>query len=270
MGWIVDTYSRINGRFTPGIVTGKPIALGGSLGRAEATGRGVMFTAKEILKAMNMDMKKCTFSVQGNGNVGGVAAQLIAKEGGKVVAISDISGAIFCDAGLPIEEVLAFSKQRKLFKDFKKDGVKFVANPEGNQMVLAADVDVLVPAALENQITAENAGKIKAKIIVEGANGPTTAEADPILEKNGVTVVPDVLANAGGVVCSYFEWVQNLNNYYWSEKEVNEKLERQMVEAFKAVYDTAKENNCSLRVAAYMIAVKRIVEAKRLKGYYFG
>ncbi|KAI4453006.1 glutamate dehydrogenase [Holotrichia oblita] len=270
MGWFADTYSRINGRYTPGVVTGKPPIIGGSLGRAEATGRGVMLVVKEILKAHKKSIKGCTVAVQGNGNVGGIAAQLIAQEGAKVVAISDISGAVFCDAGLPIEELLAFSKQRKLLKDYKKDGVKFVANPEGNQMVLTAAVDVLVPAALENQITKDNADKIKAKFIVEGANGPTTVEADEILNKKGIVVVPDILANCGGVVCSYFEWVQNLANYYWTEKEVNAKLEEKMMIAFEGVYKKAEEHKCPLRMAAYMVAIERIVEAKKIKGYYYG
>jgi len=270
MGWIVDTYSRLNGKYTPGVVTGKPVTIGGSLGRAEATGRGVMLTAKEILKALNMKLKGCRTAVQGNGNVGGIAAQLLAEEGAKIVAISDVSGGLFCEAGLPIEEVLAFSKQRKLLKDFHKDGVKFVPNPEGNQQVLTYDVDLLVPAALENQITKDHAAQIKAKVIVEGANGPTTVEADEILEKKGIIAVPDILANCGGVVVSYFEWVQNLANYYWTEKEVNEKLEEKMTIAFKGVYDMSKAQNCSLRTAAYMVAIERIAAAKKLKGYYFG
>ena len=270
MGWIVDTYSRINGKYTPGVVTGKPVTIGGSLGRTEATGRGVMFNAREILKAMNIEMKGCRTAVQGNGNVGGIAAKLLAEQGAKIVAISDVSGAVFCDDGLPIDEILALSTQRKLLKDFKKSGVEFVANPEGNAKVLTYDVELLVPAALENQITKANADKIKAKVIVEGANGPTTVEADEILEKKKVVVVPDILANCGGVVVSYFEWVQNLANYYWSEAEVNNKLEEKVMAAFGGVYSKAKENKCSLRVAAYMVAVQRIVEAKKMKGYYFG
>ena len=270
MAWIVDTYSKINRCYTPGVVTGKPIELGGSLGRGDATGRGVMIATREILKEKGISLKNCRIAVQGNGNVGGVAAALLSKEGAKIVAISDVSGGIFCDAGLNIDEVLDFSKQRKLLKEYKKEGVKFVANPEGNLSVLTYDVDVLIPAALENQITADNAAQIKAKIIVEGANGPTTVEADKILEKKNVTIVPDILANCGGVVVSYFEWVQNLNCYYWAEKEVNEKLERQMMEAFKSVLSHAKTNNVSLRVGAYMVAVERLVRAKNLRGYFLG
>ena len=270
MGWIVDTYSRLNGRFTPGVVTGKPVGIGGSLGRVEATGRGVTITSREILKVLGIKMQGVRTAVQGNGNVGGVAAKLLSDQGAKVVAISDVSGAIFCDDGLPIDGVLAFSKQRKLFKDFKKSGVEFIPNPEGNEKVLTYDVELLVPAALENQITKNNAADIKAKVIVEGANGPTTVEADEILEKNNVTVVPDILANSGGVICSYFEWVQNLANYYWSEAEVNQKLEEKMLSAFSGVYEKSKEVGCSLRTAAYMVAIQRIVEAKKMKGYYFG
>ena len=270
MGWIVDTYSKLNGKYTPGVVTGKAPLIGGSLGRVEATGRGVMLTALEILKANKKSIKGCTVAVQGNGNVGGIAAKLLAEQGAKIVAISDVSGAVFSDAGLPIDELLAFSKERKLLKDFKKDGIKFVANPEGNQMVLTANVELLVPAALENQITKDNADKIKAKFIVEGANGPTTVEADAILDKKGIVVVPDILANCGGVVCSYFEWVQNLANYYWTEKEVNAKLEEKMAIAFEGVYKKSLEHKCSLRMAAYIVAIDRIVEAKKMKGYYFG
>ncbi|MEG2085999.1 MAG: Glu/Leu/Phe/Val dehydrogenase [Clostridia bacterium] len=270
MAWIVDTYAKVTGKYQPAVVTGKPQAIGGSLGRPEATGRGVMIAARELLKREGKTFKDVTVAVQGNGNVGGTAAKFIAAEGATIVAISDVSGGLYCKDGLNIDEVLAFSKQRKLLKDYKKEGVTFVANPEGNQMVLTADVDMLVPAALENQLTAANADNIKAKYIVEGANGPTTVEADEIFSKKGIILVPDVLANIGGVVVSYFEWVQNLANYYWTEEDVNAKLELQMKKAFAQVYDLSKSMNTTMRLSAFMVAIGRICEARKLKGYFIG
>ncbi|MEG1923762.1 MAG: Glu/Leu/Phe/Val dehydrogenase [Clostridia bacterium] len=270
MAWIVDTYAKVTGKYQPAVVTGKPQAIGGSLGRPEATGRGVMIAARELLKREGKTFKDVTVAVQGNGNVGGTAAKFIAAEGATIVAISDVSGGLYCKDGLNIDEVLAFSKQRKLLKDYKKEGVTFVANPEGNQMVLTADVDMLVPAALENQLTAANADNIKAKYIVEGANGPTTVEADEIFSKKGIILVPDVLANIGGVVVSYFEWVQNLANYYWTEEDVNAKLELQMQKAFAQVYDLSKSMNTTMRLSAFMVAIGRICEARKLKGYFIG
>ncbi|KAI4452944.1 glutamate dehydrogenase [Holotrichia oblita] len=237
MGWIVDTYSKITGKYQPGVVTGKPAVLGGSLGRPEATGRGCMLAARELMKRENKTLKGLRVSIQGNGNVGGIAAQLLHDEGAIIVAISDVSGAVFNPKGLDITNILKFSRERKLLKDYGDP--TFLGGKEGNHALLTVDCDMLLPAALENQITAENAMQIRAKYIVEGANGPTTVEADKILNERGVIIVPDVLANAGGVIVSYFEWLQNLSCYYWSLEEVNAKLEVQMVKAFANVYNTA-------------------------------
>ena len=264
MGWFVDTYSTLKGELSPGVVTGKPIALGGSLGRAEATGRGIMFATREVAKKKGIDLKGARIAVQGAGNVGGVAAKLIHREGGIVVAISDVSGGIYKEDGLDIDEIISFltAERGRLLKDYTVPGLKRISNDE----ILTQDVDILVPAALENQITEKNADKIKAKIIVEGANGPTTSAADAILAKRDITLVPDILANAGGVVVSYFEWVQNLQNFYWSEAKVNESLEDIMVNAFESVWETAQKHKVSMRVAAYMVSVDRIVTASKMKG----
>jgi glutamate dehydrogenase (NAD(P)+) len=264
MAWFVDTYSTLKGELSPGVVTGKPIALGGSLGRAEATGRGIMFATREIAKKKGLSLKGARVAVQGAGNVGGVAAKLIHREGGIVVAISDVSGGIYKEDGLDIDEIITFltAERGRLLKDYDVPGLKRISNDD----ILTQDVDILVPAALENQITEKNADKIRAKIIVEGANGPTTSAADAILDKRGISLVPDILANAGGVVVSYFEWVQNLQNFYWSEAKVNESLEEIMVNAFESVWETAEKHGVSLRVAAYMVSVERIVVASKMKG----
>jgi len=264
MGWFVDTYSNLIGQPSPGVVTGKPIEIGGSKGRREATGRGVMFTADNAVRAMGKTLEGMTIAVQGMGNVGSISALSLAEKGAKIVAISDVSRAIYNPGGLPIKEICAFLADGKhLLKDYKGD-FKDITNEE----LLCTEVDILVPAALENQINAKNADKIRAKIIVEGANGPTTVEADEILDKKGVVVLPDILANAGGVACSYFEWVQNLQSYYWEEDEVNQKLKVIMDNAFKGVWDIAKEKKVSLRTGAYLIAIKRLVDAQRLKGIW--
>ncbi len=263
MGWFVDEYERVTGKPAPGVVTGKPIALGGSLGRGEATGRGVTITAKNAMRELGKTLKGATVAVQGMGNVGSVSAQFIDLEGAKIVAVSDVSTGIYNANGLNIPEILKYIDYGKnLLKDYKGD-VKFIDNKE----LLTLDVDLLVPAAMENMINAENADDIKAKVIVEGANGPTTVEADAILAKKGAVVLPDVLANAGGVAVSYFEWVQNQYNFYWTEAEVNERLEQKMNEAFKAVWDIAKAKNVTVRTGAYLIAIKSIVDALKHRGY---
>ena len=262
MGWIVDEYSKLVGEFTPAVVTGKPYALGGSLGRPAATGRGILFNTREIYKRLGKSLKGATVAVQGFGNVGSVAAELLYKEGCKVVGISYAFGALYCEDGLNVEEILSTGYQMKL-NDYNAEGVKHITNEE----LLALEVDILVPAALENAITEKNVDTIRAGIVVEGANGPINAAADAVLAEKGIYVVPDILANSGGVVVSYFEWVQDLQCYFWSEEEVNSKLERQMIEAFKAVWDIAHENNVPLRIGAYMVAVSRIVEAAKLRGY---
>ncbi|MCL2579713.1 MAG: Glu/Leu/Phe/Val dehydrogenase [Oscillospiraceae bacterium] len=264
MGWIMDTYSMIKGHCVPGVVTGKPIAIGGAKGRAEATGRGVMITAVNTCKALGKDIKGMSVAVQGMGNVGSISALLIEQQGAKIVAVSDVSGGVYNKNGLNIKEIVTFlDSGKKLLKDYQGD-VERISNDE----ILLLDVDILVPAALENQINAGNAEKIKAKIIVEGANGPTTVEADEILDKKGVVVVPDILANAGGVVVSYFEWVQNIQSLYWDEEMVNTRLKAILDDSFNAVWSIAKENKVNTRTGAYLIAVQRVVEATKLRGIW--
>ena len=266
MGWIMDTYSMFKGYTVPGVVTGKPIEIGGSLGRKEATGRGVMLTARELLHRMGIPVMGTTVAVQGMGNVGGTAAKLLQNEGCKIVAVSDVSGGLYCKSGLDIDDILKFlAKNNGTFLDaYDAPGVTHITNEE----VLTANVDLLIPAALENQITADIAQLVKARVIVEGANGPTTVEADEILERNGKKILPDILANAGGVIASYFEWVQNIQSVMWDEEEVNRALEKIIIRAFNEVWDKAKENETTLRMGAYMVAVDRIVKAKKIRGVF--
>ena len=266
MGWMMDTYSMLKGHCVHGVVTGKPIELGGALGRNEATGRGVMFTTRNIMKKMGMEMKGTDVAVQGMGNVGSITAKLLHQEGMKVVAVSDVSGGIYKKEGLDIPAILAYlGKDRKnLLSGYEEDGMTRITNEE----LLELPVTVLVPAALENQINGTNADKIQAKLIVEAANGPTAAEADPILNEKGVVIVPDILSNAGGVVVSYFEWVQNIQSVSWTEEEVNAKLERIMNNSFDAVYNIAQEKKVPLRTGAYLIAVDRVVKAKKARAIW--
>lgn len=262
MGWIMDEYSKMQGKGVPGVVTGKPIEIGGSLGRGEATGRGIMTNTLFLLEKYGVDIKGTTIAVQGMGNVGSISAKLLSEQGAKIVAVSDVSGGIYNPDGLDMKAVYAHVSQRKLLDSYEEAGMKRIGNSE----LLELPVTVLLPAALENQINAENADRIQAKFIVEGANGPVTNEADEILDKKGIVVVPDILANSGGVVVSYFEWVQNLQSMYWSEDEVNAKLYDKMHTAFNGVWDIAKENNVTLRMGAYLIAIKRVVDAKKMRG----
>ena len=262
MGWIMDTYSVQKGFASPGVVTGKPLEIGGSKGRAEATGRGVMFATVMLLEKLDIDVKNCKIAVQGMGNVGSIAAKLLYDRGAKIVAVSDVSGGVYDDNGLPFDEIYAHVSQRKLLSDYKDDNLKRISNKE----LLTCDCDVLVPAALQNQITTENAADIKAKYIIEGANGPVSVDADEILEKNGVIVVPDILANSGGVVVSYFEWVQNLQCFYWEEDHVNELLKNNITSSFNEVWELSKEYKTSMRLAAYMVALKRIVAVRNIRG----
>ena len=266
MGWMMDTYSMLKGHCIHGVVTGKPIELGGALGRNEATGRGVMFTTKNILTKLNLPVEGTTVAIQGMGNVGSITAKLLNQEGMKIVAVSDVSGAIHNPDGLDIPAILDYlSKDRKnLLSGYEEEGMKRISNSE----LLELDVTVLVPAALENQINADNADNIKAKVIVEAANGPTTSQADEILERKGITVVPDILANAGGVVVSYFEWVQNIQSVMWTEETVNEKLKNIMDPAFDAVWNISEAKDTTLRTGAYLIAVKRVVEAKAARAIW--
>lgn len=265
MGWIMDTYSMLRGRCIHGVVTGKPVEIGGSLGRKEATGRGVMLNAKFILEKMNIPVKNTTVAIQSQGNVGGVAAELMYQEGFRVVAVSDVSGGVYHPDGLDIPAIRKHLSNRGATLATYSDGkVKHMTNEE----LLELPVTLLVPAALENQINENNADRIQATIIVEGANGPLDNAADQILEEKGVTIVPDILANAGGVVVSYFEWVQNIQSMTWNEEKVNEKLYQIISKAFKSVWDISAEKNVSLRTGAYLIAVKRVIEAIKLRGIW--
>lgn len=265
MGWIMDTYSTFKGYTVPGVVTGKPVEVGGSLGRQEATGRGVMFITREILHRLGMPIIGTKVAVQGMGNVGGTAAKLLHKEGCKIIAVSDVSGGIYCKAGLDIDNILDYiSKRGNLLINYNAPGISHISNTE----LLTCETDVLVPAALENQITGEIAPDVKARVIVEGANGPTSVEADKILEDKGKIIVPDILANAGGVVVSYFEWVQNIQSLMWDEEEVNSALEKIMIRSFNEVWESKTKKNTSMRMGAYMVAIDRIVKAKKIRGVF--
>ncbi|SDF66901.1 Glu/Leu/Phe/Val family dehydrogenase [Sporolituus thermophilus] len=261
MGWMVDEYSRLRGQNVPGVITGKPKTIGGSAGRGSATGRGVMFCVREAFKALGIDKAQATVAVQGFGNVGGFSAKLIHDLGAKVVAVSDVNGGIYNEEGLNPYDVEKYVKETGSVVGYP--GAKAI----GNKELLELPVTVLVPAALEGQITGENADRIKAKIIAEGANGPTTPEADEILSAKGVMVIPDILANAGGVTVSYFEWVQNLYRYYWSEREVHAREEELMVKAFNEVYNASQKYQVNMRVAAYIVALERLSEAMKLRGW---
>jgi glutamate dehydrogenase (NAD(P)+) len=262
MAWIMDTYSMHKRHTVTAVVTGKPVEMGGSLGRREATGRGCMLVTREALKRLRLPIEGTRVAVQGFGNVGSVAAQLMENLGLRVVAVSDKSGGIYNPKGLRVRDVLQHYRQRRLLADYKE------AEHIRNEDLLTLDCEVLVPAALENVITSHNANAIKARIICEGANGPTTAGADKILESNGVFVIPDILANAGGVTVSYFEWVQDRSGYFWDEEMVNQRLERIMVESFDEVAGMAGRHGINLRVGAYMLAIERVAAVHRLRGMY--
>ncbi len=264
MGWIMDTYSMFKGYAVPGVVTGKPIEIGGSLGRKEATGRGVTIVTEEIAFRAGLPIQKAKIAIQGFGKVGSTAAELFYEKGYNVVAINDVNCGLYNEKGLNIAEVLKHVQNCGTIKGYTEKGIKEINNEE----LLTMDVDILVPAAMENQITAEIAKQIKAKIIVEGANGPTTTEADAILNEKGIIVVPDILANAGGVVVSYFEWVQNLQAIFWDVHEVNSMLKKIMLKAFDDVYQLSCEKNESLRISAYMVALDRVVKAKKIRGVF--
>ncbi|MCL2478345.1 MAG: Glu/Leu/Phe/Val dehydrogenase [Treponema sp.] len=265
MAWIMDTYSMLKGYAVPGVVTGKPIDIGGSLGRQEATGRGIAVTAEEILKKMNIPLAKIKVAIQGMGNVGGISAKLLHEMGASVIAVSDISGGIYKESGLDIPEILRYlAVKGKLLKNYEAGGVTHISNEE----LLVIATDVLIPAALDNQINENNAAKIQAKIIIEAANGPTTVQADEILNERGIIVVPDILANAGGVIVSYFEWVQNIQSLMWDEDEINKTLTRIMCKAIETVYKTSVEKKVTLRTSAYMIALQKLVTAKKTRGIF--
>ncbi len=262
MGWIVDTYSMHMKKTVTSVVTGKPVFLGGSLGRKEATGRGIMFIAREAGKAYGIPLKNATVAVQGFGNVGSVTAKLIAAQGAKVVALSDVNGGVYNEKGIDVNAALRKVQETGTIANL--EGTKSITNEE----LLELNVDFLIPAALENQITTENASKVNAKIVVEGANGPTTTGADKILGERGIKLVPDILSNAGGVTVSYFEWVQDREGYFWKESIVNDRLEEVMVNAFNDVYQMSQKYDVSLRLAAYMVAVKRVADITKARGIY--
>ncbi|NOT08614.1 MAG: Glu/Leu/Phe/Val dehydrogenase [Gemmatimonadales bacterium] len=262
MAWIMDTYSMHKRHTVTAVVTGKPVAMGGSLGRREATGRGCMIATREALKLKGMPIEGTRVVVQGFGNVGSISAELMAEQGMKILAVSDKDGGIYDPKGLDIKGVLAHVKEHKYLKSYTK------ADRVTNAELLELECDVLVPAALENVITEENAGRIRAKIICEGANGPTSADADSILNDAGILVIPDILANAGGVTVSYFEWVQDRGGYFWDEETVNTRLEKIMVSSFQEVASMAQRNNVSMRIAAYMVSIDRVATVHRLRGMY--
>ena len=262
MAWIMDTYSMHKRHTVTAVVTGKPIIIGGSKGRREATGRGVMISVKEALRELGMPLHGTRVVVQGFGNVGSVAAKLMQEEGLTIVGISDKTGGIYNESGLDIEDALEWIQQNRFLEGYTG------GDPVSNEDILEVDCDVLTPCALENVITRKNAGRIKARIIAEGANGPTTAPADAILDQMGVFVVPDILANAGGVTVSYFEWVQNREGYYWSEDVVNERLRDVMIRSFNDVVAYSKTHNVNMRTAAYMLSIDRVAAVHRLRGVY--
>jgi glutamate dehydrogenase (NAD(P)+) len=262
MAWIMDTYSMHKRHTVTAVVTGKPIAIGGSRGRKEATGRGVMISVKEALREVGMPLLGTKVAVQGFGNVGSVAAKLMQDEGLTIVAISDKTTGIYNPNGLNVDDALAWIQTNRFLEGYRE------GDPVTNEELLELECDVLAPCAMENVITRRNAGSIKARIIAEGANGPTTAPADAILDEKGVFVVPDILANAGGVTVSYFEWVQNREGYYWSEEVVNERLREVMIRSFNDVCSFSKKHNVNMRTAAYMLSIDRVAAVHRLRGVY--
>ncbi len=262
MAWIMDTYSMEVGHSVPAVVTGKPLDIGGSEGRAAATGRGVTVVALEACRTLGRDPEQTTVAIQGFGNVGGVAAELMHHAGFRIRAVSDAFGGITSDTPLHIPSLLEHRRRNRRVSGFP--GTREISNAE----LLELPVDLLVPAALENQITAANAERIQATLVIEGANGPTTPDADAILERRGVRVVPDILANAGGVTVSYFEWVQDIQSFFWEEGEINAKLERVMRRAFAQAHEQALAHGVSWRMGAYLVAVKRVADATAVRGIY--
>jgi glutamate dehydrogenase (NAD(P)+) len=262
MAWIMDTYSMHVGHTETAVVTGKPVELGGSLGRREATGRGVMICAREAARHAGFDIKGATVGVQGFGNVGSVSADLLHQAGATIVAVADWKGGVYNAKGLDIPKLLEHAGRNKTVAGFSG------ADALTNEQLFGLDLDILIPAALENQITAANAPGVRAKIVVEGANGPITPDANNLLHQRGIYVVPDILANSGGVTASYFEWVQDRHGYFWTEKEVNERLEQKMMQAFNAVTEISVAYKVDMRTAAYIVAIKRVADVTRIRGMY--
>jgi glutamate dehydrogenase (NAD(P)+) len=269
MAWMMDTYSMITGYSVPGVVTGKPLEIGGTKGRSYATGKGVMFITRKALEDYNIPIKGATIAIQGFGKVGSYAAQFLAEKGCKIVGITTMEGGLFNPDGIDIPKLLNHVREQKPFAEYEEKNLEYVPDMEkANKRLISLDVDVLIPAAMENQITHENAGDIEAKIIVEGANAPTTPKADEILIERGIPVIPDILANAGGVVVSYFEWVMSLQAFLWSEREVNVRLRDLMLKAYENVSSIHKKMKVDLRTAAYILAVSRVAKAIELRGLF--
>jgi len=263
MAWMMDTYSVYAGYTVPSIVTGKPVLLGGSLGRREATGRGVGYLVNRASDSIGLDMNKATGVVQGFGNVGSVAALSLARYGVKIIAVSDVNGGIYNKNGLELWDLEKYVAEKHTVKGFPR------SEPISNEQLLALPCDILVPAALERQITEANAGKIQCRILAEAANGPTTPEADRILaERDGMFIIPDVLCNAGGVIVSYFEWVQDLQSFFWGETEVVDKLFRILENAYSQIVALSKKQKISMRFAALSLGIKRVQDAKRIRGLF--
>ncbi len=262
MAWIMDTYSIIKGHSVLGVVTGKPVSIGGSLGRNEATGRGTVITSLEAFRVLNIDPKGAIAAVQGFGNAGSVAARLLSEEGVKVIAVSDSKGGVFNSKGLDVDELIRIKQETGSVINYKD------ADRISNEQLLELKVDLLVPAALEAVLTEKNADNVQAKIIAEAANGPTTMEADKVLEGKGVLIIPDILANAGGVVVSYFEWVQSLQSFFWDEEMVNRQLSKIMTKSFDDVIAEREKWNVSMRMAAHILAIERVAEATTIRGIY--
>jgi glutamate dehydrogenase (NAD(P)+) len=262
MAWVMDTYSMHEGYSVPAVITGKPLSIGGSEGRLEATARGVQVITREAMRDYGMVPQDCSVVVQGFGNVGSITARLLHEMGCKIVGLSDINGGVYNAKGINIPRALRYSKEHGTLLDLPD------TEPVSNKELLELPCDILIPAALENQLTIENAARIKARMVVEAANGPTTPEADRILNDRGITIVPDILANAGGVTVSYFEWVQDLQHFFWAEQEINQRLEAIMVRAYQAVQRKSQEQETHLRLGAYLLAVTRVAEATELRGVY--
>jgi glutamate dehydrogenase/leucine dehydrogenase len=268
MSWMFDTYSMHKKQYLPGVITGKPLELGGSEGRSEATAQGMVFCVEEATEHLGIDLKNSTIAIQGFGNAGSFAASLLKKDGAKIVAISDVSGAYYNPAGLDIETAFETCRSGKnwILTGYEKSTK--CQKMEDPMKLLELEVDILIPAALENQITEENAIDVKAKIIAECANGPVTPEADDILEEKNIFIIPDILCNAGGVTVSYLEWVQNRMGYYWRKERINEELEQIMKKSFDEVLDTAKDYKVNMRIAAFILSIQRVTRAAELRGLY--
>jgi glutamate dehydrogenase/leucine dehydrogenase len=263
MAWIMDTYSALKGNYVqPEIITGKPITIGGSLGRNEATGRGLAFTVREAAKKLKIDVKGATMAVEGFGNAGQFASQLVEEQGAKLIAASDSKGGIYNKNGMDVAALRNHKEKTGSVTGFPG------ANSISNEELIETECTILIPAALENQITSKNADRVKAKIVAEAANGPTTTEADDVLYKNKILVIPDILANGGGVTVSYFEWLQNLRRDYWTENEVNQRLDQNITKAFNDVYDTSEKYGVNMRKASTLLAINRVVEAIKIRGLW--